>query len=283
MSHDFSELKAAVGRSSPVAVETAAAAPIARLAATFGINVPAKAPGDVLPVGWHGMYFGALHRPDNMRPDGQAISSSWMPAVPLAHHRIGRDHTSFPGDIRIGDELSRKTTIVDVNVAGSADRPVLHIIQRSELSGPRGLAVVEERESVYFDGDRPAPGPAPTLPAPVWQKTFAPDHVLMFRYSALRFNSHRIHYDRDYAMKEEGMPGLAVQASLTAHLSLEMCRTALPQRRIASYTPVNRHQIYDTGPFSICGAPAADGRSAMMWALDAQGSVAQAGEILFRD
>jgi len=283
MRHDFSELKKAVGKSSPVATEIAGAAPIARLAATFGVDVPARATGDLLPVGWHGVYFGALHRPDNMRPDGQAISSSWMPAVPLSHHRIGRDRVEFPGDVRIGDELKRFTKITGVSVSGTDDQPILHITQRSEVSGPRGLAVIEERESVYFDGDRPAPGSAPALPAPLWKKSQEPDHVLMFRYSALRFNSHRIHYDRDYAMKEEGMPGLAVQASLTAHLSLELCRTSLPERRIASYALVNRHQIYDIGTFTLCGAPAADGRSAMMWALDARGSVAQAGEIRFRD
>ena len=283
MSHDFSELKKAVGKASPVASEIAGAAPIARLAATFGIAVPAKAAGDLLPVGWHGVYFGALHRPDNMRPDGQAISSSWMPAVPLSHHRIRRDRTEYPGDIRIGDELRRSTKIADVSVTGTDDKPILCITQRSEVAGPRGLAAVEQRESIYFDGPSPAPGPAPALPAPLWKKTMESSTVLMFRYSALRFNSHRIHYDRDYAMKVEGAPGLVVQASLIAHLLLEMCRTSLPERRIASFTPVNRHQIYDTGPFTLCGAPAADGQSAMMWALDAQGSVGQAGEIRFQN
>ena len=283
MSHDFSELKMAVGKSSPVATEIAGAAPIARLAATFGTDVPAKAAGDQLPVGWHGVYFGALHRPDNMRPDGQAVSSSWMPAVPLSHHRIRGDRTEYPGDIRIGDELKRFTNIADAAVTGTDDSPILCITQRSEITGPRGLAVVEERESIYFDGHGPAAGPAPVLPAALWKRTMEPSPVLMFRYSALRFNSHRIHYDRDYAMKVEGAPGLVVQASLIAHLLLEMCRTSLPARRIASFTTVNRHQIYDTGPFTLCGAPSADGQSAMMWALDTQGSVGQVGEICFRD
>ncbi len=282
MQHDFSALKAAVGKSSPLASEIAGAAPIARLAATFGMPAPAKAAGDPLPVGWHGVYFGALHGPDNMRPDGQAIASSWMPAVPLSHHRLGRDRTEYPGDIRIGDELKRFTRIADVSVGGSEENPVLRITQRSEVSGPRGVAVVEERESIYFDGQGPLLAALPELPAPLWKKTLAPSTVLMFRYSALRFNSHRIHYDRNYALKEEGLPGLVVQASLIAHQLLEICRTSLPERRIASFTPVNRHPIYDTGPYTLCGAPSADGGSATMWALDAQGSVGQVGEILFR-
>jgi 3-methylfumaryl-CoA hydratase len=280
MKHDFSELKKAVGNTSPLAIETASAAPVARLAATFGIDIPARAAGDILPVGWHGLYFGSLHGPGNMRPDGQFISSSWMPVVPLAHYRLGRDDAEYPGDIRIGDELTRISTITDVSTSGPDDNPLLHITQRSEISGPRGLVMIEERESLYFDGDRPVPGPAPALPEPRWKKVVPPDSVLMFRYSAVRFNCHRIHYDRDFATKVEGLPGLVVQATLTAQLSLELCRTALPGKRIVSYKLFNRHPTYDTGPFTICGSPGAD-ETVAMWTLDSEGSVAQWGEIRF--
>lgn len=140
MKYDFLELKKAVGKTSLVASETASAAPIARLAATFSMAVPAAAIGDTLPVGWHGVYFGALHRTDNMRPDGQAMSSNWMPIVPLAHYRLGRDEARYAGDIRVGDELTRFSTITDESITGQEDKPLLHIIQRSEISGPRGLA-----------------------------------------------------------------------------------------------------------------------------------------------
>lgn len=279
MKHDFSALLNAVGNSSPVATETASAAPVARLAATFGIPVPASTKGDLLPVGWHGVYFGALYHPDNMRPDGHLISSGWLPAVPLRHYRLGRDDAEYPGDIRIGDRLTRVSKVIDVSVSGTDDNPLLHITQRSEISGPRGLAVIEERESLYFDGDRPVPGPAPALPDPVWRKRVEPDPVLMFRYSAVRFNSHRIHYDRDFAMNVEGLPGLVVQATLTAQLSLELCRAKLPHRRMVSYAAFNRHPTYDTDPFTVCGAPAPDGNSVAMWTLDANGSPAQVGEI----
>jgi 3-methylfumaryl-CoA hydratase len=281
MSHDLTAFKNAVGASSPVASEIVTVGPAARLAATFGIANPAAKPGDVLPPGWADLYFGALHRPDNMRPDGQAKKSAWMPEVPFSVVRIGGDRTEFPGDVRIGDEVKRVTKIKEVTVAGTAAVPVLRITLRSETTTPRGLAIAEEREFVYFDGKGPAAAPAPALPAPQWRRTLDPSPVLLFRYSALRFNSHRIHYDRKYVMEVEGAPGLIVQSSLLGQLLLELARTEMPGRRIAAIARTNRQVVYDTGPVTLCGAPAADGDSAKLWVLDQAGAPCLYGEITF--
>ena len=281
MAYDLSALKNAVGASSPVATETVTTGPVARLAATFGIANPAAKPGDVLPPGWADLYFGSLHRPDNMRADGQAAKSAWMPSIPFNVIRIGGDRTEFPGDIRIGDELKRSTKIKEVTVAGTEAQPVMRMLQRTETTTPRGLAIVEEREFVYFDGHGPAAAAAPKLPAPVWQKPLEPSPVLMFRYSALRFNSHRIHYDRKYAMEVEGAPGLVVQSSLLGQLLIELSRENLPQKRIASISRVNRQVIHDTGPVTLCGAPSADGKTADVWVLDRAGGPALYGEVTF--
>jgi 3-methylfumaryl-CoA hydratase len=281
MAYDLSALKNAVGASSPVATETATTGPVARLAATFGIANPAAKPGDVLPPGWADLYFGSLHRPDNMRADGQAAKSAWMPSIPFNVIRVGGDHTEFPGDIRIGDELKRSTKIKEVTIAGTDDQPVLRMLQRTETMTPRGLAIVEEREFVYFDGHGPAAAVAPKLPARVWQKPLDPSPVLMFRYSALRFNSHRIHYDRKYAMEVEGAPGLIVQSSLLGQLLIELCLTEAPGKKIAAITRTNRQVVYDTGPVTLCGTPSADGKSAVVWVADQTGAPALHGEVIF--
>jgi len=282
MPHDLSALKDAVGASSPVASELVTAGPVARLAATFGIASPASKPGDVLPPGWADIFFGSLHRPDNMRPDGQAAKSAWMPAIPFGMIRIGGDRTEFPGDVRIGDELRRATKIKEVTVAGTADAPILRMVQRSETTGPRGVAAIEDREFVYFDKQGPAQDAMPTLPQAVWRRTINPDPVLLFRYSALRFNSHRIHYDRKYVMEEEGAPGLIVQSSLLGQLLLELCRPEAPDRSIATIRRVNRHVVFDTGPVTLCAAPSGDRKSATIWALDQKGAPAIHGEVTFR-
>jgi 3-methylfumaryl-CoA hydratase len=281
MPHDLSALKNAVGASSPVASELVTAGSIARLAATFGIASPASKPGDVLPPGWADLYFGSLHRPDNMRPDGQAAKSTWMPPIPFSMIRIGGDRTEFPGDVRIGDELKRVTKIKEVTAAGTAEAPILRIVQRSETTGPRGVAIVEDREFVYFDKQSPPPEAAPALPQAVWRLTHNPDPVLLFRYSALRFNSHRIHYDRKYAMEEEGAPGLIVQSSLLGQLLIELCRAQAPDKSIAACRRVNRQLVFDTGPITLCGAPSGDGRSAAIWVLDQKGAPAIDGEVTF--
>ena len=282
MPHDLSALKDAVGASSPVASELVTAGPVARLAATFGIASPASKPGDVLPPGWADIFFGSLHRPDNMRPDGQAAKSAWMPAIPFGMIRIGGDRTEFPGDVRIGDELRRATKIKEVTVAGTADAPILRMVQRSETTGPRGVAAIEDREFVYFDKQGPAQDAMPTLPQAVWRRTINPDPVLLFRYSALRFNSHRIHYDRKYAMEEEGAPGLIVQSSLLGQLLLELCRAEAPDKSIAAIRRVNRQVVFDTGPITLCAAPSGDGKSAAIWVLDQKGAPAICGEVAFR-
>jgi 3-methylfumaryl-CoA hydratase len=279
MPHDLSALKDAVGASSPVGTEQLTAGPVARLAATFGVANPASKPGDVLPPGWADIFFGSLHRPDNMRPDGQAAKSNWMPSIPFSFIRIGSDRNEYPGDVRIGDELKRATKIKEVSASASGDS--LRMVQRSETTGPRGLAIVEEREFVYFDGRGPAAAPAPTLPAAVWKKSLDPSPVLLFRYSALRFNSHRIHYDRKYAMEVEGAPGLIVQSSLLGQLLIELCRSEQPNKRIAAIRRVNRQVVHDTGPITLCGAPSADSKIATVWVLDQAGAPAIHGEVTF--
>ena len=279
MPHDLSAFNDAIGASSPVATELVTAGPVARLAATFGIDNPASKSGDALPPGWADLYFGSLHRPNNMRADGQAAKSNWMPTIPFGMIRIGGDRTEFPGDVRIGDELKRVTKIKEVTPGAGGD--TLRMVQRSETTGPRGLAIVEEREFVYFDGHGPAAAPAPKLPAAVWKKPLDPSPVLLFRYSALRFNSHRIHYDRKYAMEVEGAPGLIVQSSLLGQLLIELCSENLPGKRLAAISRVNRQVVYDTGPVTLCGAPAADGKSAAVWVLDQSGTPALHGEASF--
>jgi 3-methylfumaryl-CoA hydratase len=157
----------------------------------------------------------------------------------------------------------------------------MRMLQRTETIGPRGLAIIEEREFVYTDSHGGAPTPAPKMPEAAWTKPLDPSPVLLFRYSALRFNSHRIHYDRKYAMEVEGAPGLIVQSSLMGQLLIELCREHMPQKRLTAIARINRQVIYDTGPITLCGAPRADGQSAVVWVLDQKGEPALHGEATF--
>ncbi|MGH7886853.1 MAG: acyl-CoA dehydrogenase, partial [Candidatus Binatia bacterium] len=119
-----------------------------------------------------------------------------------------------------------------------------------------------------------APKASPAVPAEArWKRVFEPKAALLYRYSAIRFNSHRIHYDRDYVTKVERLPGLVVQTSLICQLLIEMCRSEAPNRPLSYFGFQTARQTYDTGNFTIAGLPSADGREATLWSVDSNGNV----------
>jgi 3-methylfumaryl-CoA hydratase len=269
-----------VGKST-TSTELASAAPIARIAATFGMPSPAVRDGDPLPPGWHTAYFTPLHGPDRMREDGSAGAGALAPPIPLARQRVGMDHAEYPGEIRIGDQMTRTSRLAGLEILEAPTGTVARQLIRNEISTSRGLAVVEIREMILYDENRPPDAPLPPLPLAVWKKTVKPDPILLFRFSAVRFNSHRVHYDRDFALGEEGLPGLIVQASMLSFMMSEMCRTEMKGRDLKIFKPRTRHPVYDTGPFTICGAPDAGGNSATLWVIDAEGATAMIAEAEF--
>ncbi len=276
----FPDPKDWIGKST-TSTEVASAPPVARIAATVGIPAPASREGDRLPPGWHTAYFTPLHGPDRMRHDGSAGAGALAPPYPLARQRVGLDRAEYPGDIRIGDAMTRTSTLADIQVEETTAGPVVRQFIRNEISTSRGLAVVELREMILFDKTRPADPPPPSLPVPVWKKSFTPDPILLFRFSAVRFNSHRVHYDREFAMKEEGLPGLIVQASMLSFLMSEMCRTEMKGRSLRIFNPRTLHPVYDTGPFHILGAPETGGHRATLWVIDPQGLLAMTADAIF--
>jgi 3-methylfumaryl-CoA hydratase len=239
-----------------------------------------KAPtdkGEELPPGWYGGLFPASHRPDKMRPDGQASGGGIVPAIPLPRRRIGGTRVAFHEPLRIGDEVTRKTEIADIQIDDGANGAAVTVIERNSLSTSRGLCVVEERDMVMLSETRAeaAPKSIPEVPSGAkWQQAVEPNTPLLFRFSAIRFNSHRIHYDRDYVTKVEKLPGLVVQSSLISQLLIEMCRRELPAHRLTNFDFQNLRSIYDNGgKFTLAGAPSAAGNEASLWALDGEGKL----------
>ena len=127
--------------------------------------------------------------------------------------------------------------------------------------------------------------PEPTELAPVpdgsWSRTITPDPVMLFRYSALTFNAHRIHYDRSYVTGQEGYPGLLVHGPLLAILLLDLLRREAPDRALTTFDYRAMAPVFDTAPFTVAGAPNEDGAS--VWIVGADGGVAMAGEARFAD
>ena len=277
MTESLESFKSYIGKSE-TATDVVTASGMVRFAATLGLDNPPLEKGSPIPPGWYGGLFPASHRPDKMRTDGQASGGGIAPPIPLPRRRIGGTRVAFKEPLRIGDEVTRKTEIADIQIDDGPDGVMATVVERNSYSSSHGLCIVEERDSCLLSEQRAeaAPKTSPAVPSEAkWQQAIEPNTPLLFRFSAIRFNSHRIHYDRDYVTKVEKLPGLVVQSSLISQLLIEMCRREAPSRQLTNFDFQNLRSIYDSGgKFTIAGAPAADGKSASLWALDAEGKLA---------
>jgi 3-methylfumaryl-CoA hydratase len=243
------------------------AAPITALAATLDRDDPIPQPGAAVPALWHWLYFLPVPRQSELGPDGHAKRGGFLPPVPLPRRMWAGGRLEFHHPLHLGETITRVSRIQAVKSKQGSTGPLVFVLVRHEISNPQGLALTEEQDIVYRNFPNPsdpvlAPAPAPSDAA--WQRTIHPDDVLLFRYSALTFNGHRIHYDRRYATEVEGYPGLVVHGPLIATLLLDLLRRSLPG------TPVKRFEframspLFDTAPFLVCGKPEEDG-SLHLW------------------
>jgi len=173
--------------------------------------------------------------------------------------------------------MTRETRVIDIKEKSGRSGPLVFVVVRHEISNSKGLAVVEEHDIVYRDHGLAAPvKPAPTDAA--WERTIHPDDVLLFRYSALTFNGHRIHYDRRYATEVEGYPGLVVHGPLIATLLMDLLRRNQPSANVTRFSFRAVSPLFDTSPFVVCGRP--DGSKFQLWAKNETGNLAMTAEAL---
>ncbi len=272
------DLKAHVGRRES-ATDTVTAAPANLLRLTFGRDEPELGPGDVLPPGWQCLYFLPRFAPDALRPDGSPRDTGVVPPMPLPRRMFAGERFRFHRPIRIGDAVRRETELADISVKSGGTGTLVFATVVQRIFTPEGLAIEEERRTVFREevkaGERnQAPRREPAPDDVPWRRNITPDPVLLFRFSALTFNSHRIHYDRPWATEREGYPALVVHGPLTSTLLIDFARDHGDGRPILSYETQARAPLFDTAPFELRGRPAADGRTAQLWAVTPEGTVA---------
>jgi len=251
--------------------------PIAALAATLDRDDPPPQAGDPLPPLWHWLYFLPLDRQSEIGPDGHAKRGGFLPPVPLPRRMWAGGRLTFLQPLRVGDHVQRVSTIADVTTKQGRSGPLVFVRVRHEISGPRGPAIIEAHDIVYRDPPRSgeasvAPPAAPAHSA--WRRTIEPDDVLLFRYSALTFNGHRIHYDRRYVTEVEGYPGLVVHGPLIATLLLDLLRRHSRDAVVDNFSFRAQSPLFDTAPFAVAGTPADGGKTVRLWAADAGGGLA---------
>ena len=253
------------------------AAPIAALSATLDRDDPYPQPGDPLPPLWHWLYFLPIPRQSELGPDGHAKRGGFLPPVPLPRRMFAGDRVEFHRPLRVGQGISRLSRILDVNLKQGRSGPLVFVVVRHEISDHDGIAVVEEHDIVYRESPKSrdtAPAPQKPPSAATWTREIRPDDTLLFRYSALTFNGHRIHYDRRYVTQVEGYPGLVVHGPLIATLLLDLLRRNLGDATIASLSFRAIRPLFDITPFHVCAKVASDGSTAQLWATDSEGWLA---------
>ncbi|HEX9684307.1 MAG TPA: MaoC family dehydratase N-terminal domain-containing protein [Burkholderiales bacterium] len=255
-----------------------------RLAATLDRDDPMPRMGDPLPVGWHQILFPRVVRHSQIGADGHPQRGDFLPPVPLPRRMFAGKRTTFHESLRVGDEVRRDSIIQDVTVKQGRTGTMVFVTVKTGLTSPRGLAITEEQDLVYREAPAPGAPPQPPQPAPgkaVWTRTVTPDPVMLFRYSALTFNGHRIHYDKPYVTQVEGYPDLIMNGGLTTLLVFELARThaSSPIRHITSR---NVRALFVNQPITLGGEPSADNKTAKLWALDPEGALALTADAEFR-
>jgi 3-methylfumaryl-CoA hydratase len=251
--------------------------PMAALAATLDYEPSIPAAGAVLPPLWHWLYFLPISRLAEAGPDGHPARGNFLPPVPLPRRMWAGSRIDFVRPLGVGDAVTRVSRVMEVTSKEGRAGPLVFVVVRHEIGNAQGLAIAEEHDIVYrpdpTPGD-PPPAPQPTPGEALWTRDIVPGPVLLFRYSALTFNSHRIHYDRRYVTEVEGYPGLVVHGPLIATLLLDLLRRNLPDARVTRFVFRAVSPLFDEAPFVVCGKPADDGRTVRLWARNAQGGLA---------
>jgi 3-methylfumaryl-CoA hydratase len=271
-------LKDWIGRSETVS-DIATATPYAALSATLD-RAPERPPsGTPLPALWHWLYFLPVHRQSEIGPDGHAKRGGFLPPVPLPRRMWAGSQFEFHRPLRIGDTLTRVSTIEDVTEKAGRSGPLVFVKVRHEIrrGGESEVALTEFHDIVYREAAKPddvSPPPKQAPASAAWERKWVPDDVLLFRYSALTFNGHRIHYDRRYVTEVEGYPGLVVHGPLLATLLLDLLRRQLPDAAVTRYEFRAMRPVFDLHPFFVCGEPHADGNTFHLWVRDHDGALA---------
>lgn len=271
---DVSHLREWIGREES-AEDFAALVPVRQLCATLDISAERFTEGEELPPLWHWLYFLPLHATADIAEDGHARKGGFLPDVPLPRRMWAGGRVDYHRPLRIGERMRRVSTIGNVEIKYRGESPMVFVTVVHRIYCGSEQALDEMQSLVYLPAaseDDPPPKKRPPPANAEWFDRIAPGTAMLFRYSALTFNSHRIHYDREYATGTEKYPGLVVHAPLTATLLGNVLARQLPDRRVSDITFRAQQPLFDTASFELRGLAGKD--SATLWALAPNGGVA---------
>lgn len=230
-------------------------------AATLDDTTTVLGQGSPLPPLWHWFYFLPKAPQARLDHDGHPQRGGFMPPIPYPRRMFAGARLRFYQPLVIGQPARREGVIRNVVQKSGRSGPLAFVTVGYTFYQQGQVCLDEEQDIVYREPGppiaAPQPGQLPPAPAGAWSRLVTPDTRLLFRFSALTFNAHRIHYDRSYALNEEGYPGLVVHGPLTAVLLLEMVRHHT-SRLIVGFSFRGQVPLFDLAPFRLVGLPAGD-------------------------
>ena len=261
-----------IGRTE-VREDVVTAAPLVSLSALLDRDDPPPREGDAAAPLAHWLYFLPNYRQSQAGPDGHALKGAFIPPAPLPRRMWAGSRLEFLRPLRVGARVRRVSKIADVVPKEGRSGALLFVTVRHEVSDGEGMVLTDEHDIVLRGESALAAAVKPAPAGEAWRREIHPDPVLLFRYSAVTFNSHRIHYDQPYVTKVEGYPGLVVHGPLIATLLVDLLRRNRPEATLRGYTFRALRPLYDTAPFWTCGVPDEAARRASLWTRDAEGAV----------
>jgi len=237
--------------------------------------------GAALPPLWHWAYFPQFAPLSGLGRDGHPARGGFLPPVPLPRRMWAGGRFQFPGDLRLGERVTKTSRILDVVEKSGQSGALCFVTVEHRLAVAGEVRLIEEHDIVYRED--PAPGapaatPPPADPATI-EERITPSAVMLFRYSAATFNGHRIHYDIDYCRDVEGYPGLVFHGPLTATLLADLARRA-GHRDLARFAFRAVSPLFDTAPFTLRARVGTEG--AEVWAANPGGALAMRAEAVYR-
>ncbi|HYW30859.1 MAG TPA: MaoC family dehydratase N-terminal domain-containing protein [Gemmatimonas sp.] len=244
-------------------------------AATFDEAMVTPEQPEMIPPLWHWFYFLPLAAQSLLSPDGHPERGGFMPPVPLPRRMFAGSRMRFHAPLRAGTTARREGIIQDVSVKNGKSGRLAFVTVGYQIWQHGVLCIEEEQDIVYREPGAPVPAPVsvelPPPPAHAWARDVTPDPRLLFRFSALTFNAHRIHYDREYATGVEGYPGLVVHGPLTAVLLANLVRERAG-RAVVAFSFRGVSPLFDLAPFRLVALP--DGDTVTCQAIAPDGTIA---------
>ncbi len=262
--------------------DTLSLTPARHLAATFDRDGSDLRDGASLPPGWHWLYFLDVPPSSVIGEDGRTVPGGFLPETGLPRRMWAGGAFEFHEPLRLGEVAASETVIKDVSRKQGRSGELAFITTEHRISQGGTRAVTETRNLVFRAAPRPdetaRQESAPTKAT--WRREITPDAVLLFRFSALTFNGHRIHFDIDYCRQEEGYPGLVVHGPMLALMLLDLVERKMPDRTVTSFRYRAVAPVFTPESISVCGTlDVVD--QASLWVANGSGNLAMTAQAVF--